>query len=365
MRRVGITAFGRTVRPRRSGSGVAPCPAPPPSPTPLEWLRRSATSAPASPATINQIAPRLTSSVRRTLALAVGDIRVQANAIAELAGVSESRDDIAGARQYYAQAIALRTRIGDSRGLASDYNNLAGLAQDAGDFDGARRQLEAALAINRRDGRAEVAATNLVNLAGLASLTGDFGRAVSLYREALATWREREQWADMADALRGLGELELRRGDYPAARNDLREALDIYDRTGPAADAFAVRQEMAGALAAQGELQGAWTSCGRPSIWRTRPASVPAFRRESRWLGPIWRPSSTLVRERSGSTPVRSCCTTARATGQAKPRRRKGGPCCCSNRTNSPGRAPCSIGHSVPSSHREPARRLADPARAR
>ena len=193
----------------------------------------------------------------RTLALAVGDIRVQANAISELAGVSESRDDIAGARQYYAQAIALRTRTGDSRGLASDYNNLAGLAQNAGDFDGARQQLEAALAINRRDGRTDVAATNLVNLAGLASLTGDFARAVSLYRAALETWRERKQWADMADALRGLGELELRRGDYPAARADLREALDIYDRTGPAADAFAVRQEMAGALAAQGELQGA------------------------------------------------------------------------------------------------------------
>jgi CHAT domain-containing protein/tetratricopeptide (TPR) repeat protein len=193
----------------------------------------------------------------RALAVAVGDIRVEANATSELAGVSEIRDEVDGARQYYAKAIALRTRIGDSRGLASDYNNLAGLAQDAGDFDGARRQLEAALAINRRDGRAEVAATNLINLAGLASLDGDFGRAVSLYREALVTWRERKQWADMADALRGLGELELRRGDYPAARADLREALETYERTGPAADAFAVRQEMAGALAAQGQLQGA------------------------------------------------------------------------------------------------------------
>jgi CHAT domain-containing protein len=193
----------------------------------------------------------------RVLAVAVGDMRVEANAISELAGVRENHDDIAGARQFYARAIALRTKIGDSRGLASDYNNLAGLAQDAGDLDEARRQLEAALALNRRDGRAEVAATNLVNLAGLASLAGDFGRAERFYRDALATWRDRQQWADVADGLRGLGELELRRGDYPAARVDLSEALALYDRTGPPEAAFSVRQEVAGTRAAEGDLQGA------------------------------------------------------------------------------------------------------------
>ncbi len=186
MRRVGITAFGR------DGAAAA-----------IGIWRRSLSRSAAIPdtagmaATLGNIGAGFSRDDQpdsaetylercRTLALAVGDIRVQANAISELAGVSESRDDVAGARQYYAQAIALRNRIGDSRGLASDYNNLAGLAQDAGDFDGARQQLEAALAINRRDGRADVAATNLVNLAGLASLTGDFARAVSLYREALA-----------------------------------------------------------------------------------------------------------------------------------------------------------------------------------
>ena len=117
----------------------------------------------------------------RTLAAAVGDIRVEANAMSELAGIREQRKDIAGASQYYGRAIDLRNRIGDSRGLASDYNNLAGLARASGDLDEARRQLEAALALNRRDGRLEVAATNLVNLASIAILTGDFTRAESLY----------------------------------------------------------------------------------------------------------------------------------------------------------------------------------------
>jgi CHAT domain-containing protein/Tfp pilus assembly protein PilF len=193
----------------------------------------------------------------RRLAAAVGDIRVEANALGTLAGTSADRGDLAGARERYARALALRERIGDTRGVAADQNNLGLLAQTAGDPDEARRQFEAALELNRRDGRDEVAATNLVNLAGLAAATGDFARAQGLYRDALATWRAHEMWTDAADALRGLGQLELRRGDYPTARAVLLDALTIYDRTGPLTDALAVRRELADALAAMGQLQGA------------------------------------------------------------------------------------------------------------
>ncbi len=193
----------------------------------------------------------------RALAAAIGDTRVEANALGTLAGARVDRGDLAAARQGYERALALRGRIGDSRGVAADHNNLGLLAQTAGDADEARRQFEAALDLNRRDGRDEVAATNLVNLAGLAAQKGDFPRAEALYRDALATWRAREQWSDAADALRGLGQLEIRRGDYPAGRAALQEALAIYDRTGPPADAIAVRRALAGALAAMGQLQGA------------------------------------------------------------------------------------------------------------
>ncbi len=193
----------------------------------------------------------------QALATAVGDVRVQANDLVALAGLSEDRGDLAAARNGYARALELQERIGDTRGMAAAYNNLGLLAQDVGDLDEARRRFEAALAINRRDGRDEVAATNQVNLAGLASLAGDFATAERRYRDALATWRSREQWADAASALHGLGQLELRRGDYPAAQQTLEAALAIYDRTGPPADAIAVRRELAGARSARGDLQGA------------------------------------------------------------------------------------------------------------
>jgi CHAT domain-containing protein/Tfp pilus assembly protein PilF len=214
----------------------------------------------------------------RTLAEQIGDVRVAANAIGTLASLRADGGDLGAARDGYTKALALRARIGDTRGMAADYNNVGLLAQDAGDLAEARRQFEAALAVNRRDGRDDVAATNLVNLAGLASLDGDFVRAEALYRDALATWRARESWAEAAVALHGLGQLELRRGDYPAARMALREALAIYARTGPVAEELAARRDLAGALGAAGDLQGARDELSRAQRRAESTRAPPAAR---------------------------------------------------------------------------------------
>ena len=214
----------------------------------------------------------------RSLAALVGDIRVEANAVAELAGVSEQRDDLNAARSGYARALALRERIGDSRGLAADYNNLGLLAQRVGDMDESRRQFEAALVLNQREGREEVAATNLVNLAGLASVRGEFARAESLYLSALSVWRAREQWADAADVRRGLGQLAMRRGNYREARAELQEAQALYDRTGLLDDALAVRREIADVFAASGDLQAALVTLRRAQRIADSAAASPGIR---------------------------------------------------------------------------------------
>src|SRR6266496_23736 len=215
---------------------------------------------------------------QRALAAAIGDLRVEANAVGALAGAREERGDLATAREYYARALTLRDRIGDTRGTAADHNNLGLLAQRLGDVDEAQRHFDTALVLNRRDGRDDVAATNLVNLAGLASLAGDFSHAEALYRDALATWRAHEAWANAAVALHGLGQLELRRGDYPAARTALQEALAIYARTGPVADELAVRRDLAGAEAAAGDLQGAWDELSRAQRRADSTCPPPAAR---------------------------------------------------------------------------------------
>ena len=314
-------------RPPRSRSGAAPGLAPWRSMTPLAWPRYWATSGRASSRKAGPTARRRISSVRARWHAAIGDMRVEANAVGSLADLSADRGDLATARERYARALALRERIGDSRGVAAVYNNLGLLAQTAGDLDEARRQFEAALAINRRDGRDEVAATNLVNLAGLASLAGDFARAEQLYRDALATWRAREQWADVADALHGLGQLELRRGDYPAARatllrgtRHLRSHRADHRCPGRAARAgrcarrprrYAGCAGRAAPRPASRRLGGG--AGGHPGGHRTGP-------RRSR------RPVEQLSPRPSGSTPGRSSCIARRAisAGEAEAQQGRG-----------------------------------------
>src|SRR5258705_398797 len=214
----------------------------------------------------------------RALAAAIGDLRVEANAVGALAGVQEDRGELGRARDSYARSLGLRDRIGDTRGTAADHNNLGLLAQRLGDLEEAQRHFDTALVLNRQGGRDEVAATNLINLASLASLAGDFARAEALYRDALATSRAPESWADAAVALHGLGQLELRRGDYPAARAALQEALAIYARTGPVADELAVRRDLAGAKAAAGDLQGARDELSRAQRRADSTRAPPAAR---------------------------------------------------------------------------------------
>src|SRR5207245_1935018 len=82
----------------------------------------------------------------RALAVAIGDLRVEANAVGALAGAHEERGDLSVARDDYAQSLALRDRIGDTRGTAADHNNLGLLVQRLGDLEEARRQFDTALA---------------------------------------------------------------------------------------------------------------------------------------------------------------------------------------------------------------------------
>jgi len=199
----------------------------------------------------------------RDLAERIADYRTLGNAVGTLGSVNKDRGDLRRASELYARASELRERTGDARGLESDRNNLGLVAEALGDLAGARRAYAAALAANRAAGRAEPAATNLVNLGNVASLEGDYAEAEARYREALAIYRERGNRPDAASVLHNLGLLAVRRGDYGAAVAALTETVETYRRTGPAAEEIAVRSDLAAALAAVGDLQGARTQLRR------------------------------------------------------------------------------------------------------
>jgi len=190
------------------------------------------------------------------LAERIGDVRTAGNAVGNLASVRKDRGDLRRAESLYARAGAMRNRSGDARGLAADENNRGLIAQTLGDFAGARHAFETALAANRRADRRGPAAVNLVNLGNLAALSGD-PEAAGRYREALALYRAEDDRPGAAEVWHDVGLLRLSRGDYAGAVAALAASLAIYDITGPAHDAAAVRRDLADVRAAMGDLQGA------------------------------------------------------------------------------------------------------------
>jgi CHAT domain-containing protein/Tfp pilus assembly protein PilF len=193
----------------------------------------------------------------RGVAESIGDHRTLGNAVGTLGSVAKDRGDLRRATELYTRASEIRERTGDSRGLAADQNNLGLIAEEVGDLTGARRAYEQALAANRSAGRAVAGAANLENLGNVASLEGDYAHAAARYREALSIYRDAGNRLDAAQVLHNLGLLAMRRGDYAAAVTTLREAAGIHRRLGPAASEIALRQDLANARAAAGDLQGA------------------------------------------------------------------------------------------------------------
>ena len=199
----------------------------------------------------------------RAVAGRIGDRRTEGNAVGALASVVADQGDLHRSAELYARAAEIRILSGDDRGAAADRNNLGLVAQELGDLKGARRAFSEALAANRKAGRDEPAALNLINLGNLASLEGDYPRAVAQYREALALYRAMDNRVGVASVLHDLGLLDFQRGDYESALSALVQALAIFKETGPPNDEIGVRQDIASAHAAMGNLQGAVIQLGR------------------------------------------------------------------------------------------------------
>jgi CHAT domain-containing protein/tetratricopeptide (TPR) repeat protein len=199
----------------------------------------------------------------RAVARRIGDHHTEGNAVGALASVSADQGDLHRSAELYARATEIRALSGDDRGAAADRNNLGLVAQELGDLDAARRAFSEALAENRKAGRDEPAALNLINLGNLASLEGDYPTAAARYHEALALYRAQDNRVGVASVLHDLGLLDFQRGDYATAVSALVQALEIFKEAGPPNEEIAVRQDIASAHAAMGNLQGALIQLGR------------------------------------------------------------------------------------------------------
>jgi tetratricopeptide (TPR) repeat protein len=170
-----------------------------------------------------------------------GSRRGEANALHSLGAVQCCLGDYVTAAQHLEASLSICRDLGDTMGQAGALLYLGGVRRQAGDYLGAAQALEVALGVfrDRGDRGGETAALN--EAGALEHAQGENDRAAALHRQALDVAQQIASTWDEAHALAGLGRCD---DDTTQAETSLRSALEIFTRTGAAAEATRVRAEL-------------------------------------------------------------------------------------------------------------------------
>jgi eukaryotic-like serine/threonine-protein kinase len=186
---------------------------------------------------------------RETFASA-GDQGGVATITGYLAAIRADEDDLAGAQELYARALAIDRQI-DSQssegGAIWQLNGLADLLWSHGDLAGARKSYQESLDIARTTGSRPDEADALDNIAVMHLFAGDLTEARQLFEQALEIFRAIPDKSGVGNVLGNLGETLYYQGDLPRAAQTLDQAVAIDREAGSQA-------ETADALATSGRV---------------------------------------------------------------------------------------------------------------
>jgi predicted ATPase/DNA-binding SARP family transcriptional activator len=140
--------------------------------------------------------------------------------------------DLASARAYAEESLAIFSAFGDPLGVASALSRLGSVATERRDFLEARRFFEEALVHGREAGDPRTLAIVIGDLGDLAMREGDYARAVSFTEEAVAQLRGLGLEEPLGWALCNLAFSLLRTGRAEDAALASRESLAIAQRIG-------------------------------------------------------------------------------------------------------------------------------------
>lgn len=175
------------------------------------------------------------------------------------AGTLATREgDLAQARTWLEEALAIRRALGDLPGSSATLNNLAIVANQAGEVEEAQRILEENLAVQRRIGDPWPIATTLYNLATSDHEQGRFADARRRLDESLALSHAAGHQRLTAKVLEGLGLLRGYAGDYVGALDYLEQSHAIFVALGDRAMAAQALRASAVMLRAEQRLPEAF-----------------------------------------------------------------------------------------------------------
>lgn len=161
------------------------------------------------------------------------------------------------ARQYYRNALEMRTNAEDQRGVAGTLSNIARLDMIQGDFNSARKALEQSLSTLNDIGDLNGVAGMHNELGLLEEEAGDYVAALERYREALRIRRGLNDSLDLAESYVNLAFTYLVLGEYDNAGAFARNAYQEFDAAGADRGKLMAREIEGELHAAEGDWNAA------------------------------------------------------------------------------------------------------------
>ncbi len=168
--------------------------------------------------------------------------------------LARDQGDIAAARSWFDESLAIFQEVGDKWGIGSALRGLGLLAQSEGNCSEARALFEETVSLFRETGHTMDIGWTLRNLGILAQIEGDYARANAFFEESLPILRQLGDKTGTGRVLGSLGILARIRGDYGRASALLDESRSLLLAAG---DQRGVSMAL-GALGSLTRIEGNW-----------------------------------------------------------------------------------------------------------
>ena len=178
----------------------------------------------------DKVAPAVNES--KAVASATHDLGLAAETLTVEAISLQMEGNFQGAKERYAQALALDQKIGNLKGVAAGFDNMGDAMFSLGDLVSARRSYENAVTTYRQIAHQDGIGLADTGLGDVLLAMGNPEEATRRYAEALVICRQLGDRSKAAAALLGLGRVQRAEGDVISAARTESEAKAAYQQIG-------------------------------------------------------------------------------------------------------------------------------------
>lgn len=196
-----------------------------------------------------------------------------AEALTNLGSLLEEQGDLAVARKYDEEALAIDNELGEKGAVASIQNNIGDVLVDQGDLSGGKNLWEQSLALRRELGNESDMAESMHNIAGALGEQGDLAGAQKLYDETLAIQVNRGELGNAAGTRLSEAELMVESGNPGDSEPLLRSALEQFKKEKQVQEEVSAHATLAKTLLQLGRLTEAKGEVGQATRLANRNES--------------------------------------------------------------------------------------------